>query len=458
MGTDRLPSRGAVSLEQIASVIGASSSELGIDNAATLRSVLVRLDDGQWVDYVTQLIVGRNPATDQADLTLRNLRLVYRPFALEDLSSGSSLSRALMPWYPQGAPEPEWYPTVNVSRWHSMNVWTGGEPCWRVEASRKTPARHTGSLPSGPFFSPEPLFYAETLGGAVGKWLNNTWYREDRISSGETTIIVPDGRAYFSEFTADGDHLEVKVSGAYTGRLYGAFRATDFDGLPMDGVELFEGRRALIAFPRAVRDLSLDLLTDAGEQLDNYFESPHRTSWPSSIYNRRQVAADPFHTRLLAALEQGEGEQVEFKPLVKLDSPDGKLGELLRATVAFANTSGGTIYLGVTDDGEIIGVLREIRRFVPEKHRGDLALARGWYAKRLSHILNQAVTPQVTLVAEWVEHAGDWVLAVTVDRGSSPSYYLHGSGESFVRRGGSNRRATPPDLERLSQARRWPLA
>jgi len=225
----------------------------------------------------------------------------------------------------------------------------------------------------------------------------------------------------------------------------------------MDGVEQVEGGHALVTFPRAVREVSLDLLTDDGEQLDNYYESPHRTSWPTSIYNRRRIAPDPFHTRLLAALEQGEGEQVEFKPLVRLEPQDGKLGELLRATVAFANTSGGTIYLGVTDDGAIVGVLRELRRFVPEKHRADLASARGWYAKRLSHVLNQAITPPITVVPEWVEHAGDWVLAVTVERGSSPSYYLHSTGEAFVRRGGSNRRATPPDLERLGQARRRPL-
>jgi len=50
---------------------------------------------------------------------------------------------------------------------------------------------------------------------------------------------------------------------------------------------------------------------------------------------------------LQLALEEGEGLKVEFKE---------KLSNLDREIVAFANTCGGTIYLGVDDSGKIIGI------------------------------------------------------------------------------------------------------
>ncbi len=50
---------------------------------------------------------------------------------------------------------------------------------------------------------------------------------------------------------------------------------------------------------------------------------------------------------LQLALEEGEGLKVEFKE---------RLANLDREIVAFANTSGGIIYLGVDDSGKIIGI------------------------------------------------------------------------------------------------------
>src|SRR5690349_12972449 len=56
--------------------------------------------------------------------------------------------------------------------------------------------------------------------------------------------------------------------------------------------------------------------------------------------------------RILELIAEGEGEQLEFK-LENERQPD--LGELL---VALANTQGGTILVGVSDGGEVVGVTR----------------------------------------------------------------------------------------------------
>lgn len=55
-----------------------------------------------------------------------------------------------------------------------------------------------------------------------------------------------------------------------------------------------------------------------------------------------------YQTNIKAALELGEGQFIEFK-----ETPDKSLQ---REMVAFANASGGVIYLGITDNGKIKGI------------------------------------------------------------------------------------------------------
>ena len=49
-------------------------------------------------------------------------------------------------------------------------------------------------------------------------------------------------------------------------------------------------------------------------------------------------------------VEQGEGENIEFKR--KVAHPD----KIVREIVAFANTTGGHLLIGVDDDGSIPGI------------------------------------------------------------------------------------------------------
>ena len=54
---------------------------------------------------------------------------------------------------------------------------------------------------------------------------------------------------------------------------------------------------------------------------------------------------------ILAQIAQGEGQQREFKRLI--DNPESIAGEI----VAMANSEGGQLYIGVDDDGAIVGCL-----------------------------------------------------------------------------------------------------
>lgn len=65
--------------------------------------------------------------------------------------------------------------------------------------------------------------------------------------------------------------------------------------------------------------------------------------------------------RLLEYIERGEGAGVEFKSTIRMNLKSGKIGKeiefaWLKAVVAFLNSDGGSLLLGVNDDGEVCGL------------------------------------------------------------------------------------------------------
>lgn len=65
-------------------------------------------------------------------------------------------------------------------------------------------------------------------------------------------------------------------------------------------------------------------------------------------------------------LQQNESKTLEFKQ--DLSSPRG----VLKTLVAFANSAGGRLVLGVCDDKRIIGVADPLAEQVPSKHRTSI--------------------------------------------------------------------------------------
>ena len=55
-------------------------------------------------------------------------------------------------------------------------------------------------------------------------------------------------------------------------------------------------------------------------------------------------------TDLSLIIAEGEGQTVEFKE---------RLSRIDREMVAFANASGGAIFIGIADNGEVLGILQQ---------------------------------------------------------------------------------------------------
>ena len=96
-----------------------------------------------------------------------------------------------------------------------------------------------------------------------------------------------------------------------------------------------------------------------------------------------------------------ESETVELKSIVQDD--------IKKEIIAFANCNGGTIYVGITDQGEIIGV----------ENADDSA-------SQISNMVRDSVKPDVTMFIhyETLELEGKSVIAVHIQRGTNRPYYL----------------------------------
>ncbi len=114
-----------------------------------------------------------------------------------------------------------------------------------------------------------------------------------------------------------------------------------------------------------------------------------------------------------------EGNVVEFKREYTDD--------IKYTVIAFANTDGGKIYLGINNDGSVCGV----------SNVDDTML-------RVTNMVRDTVRPDVTMFMNCNVEVmdGKQVVVVTIQRGTARPYYLHGKGVRpegvYVRQGSSS--------------------
>jgi len=105
--------------------------------------------------------------------------------------------------------------------------------------------------------------------------------------------------------------------------------------------------------------------------------------------------------------------------------------DIKNTIIAFANCDGGTLYIGVDDDGTVYGV---------DDVDGTML--------RVTNAVRDAVRPDITMFVEFRSDVMDEkpVVCVSVQRGTARPYYLHGKGIRpegvYVRQGASTVPAT----------------
>ena len=141
---------------------------------------------------------------------------------------------------------------------------------------------------------------------------------------------------------------------------------------------------------------------------------------------------DMTRTELLELIKNGESSGTEFKR----DTLDNRA--LAKEIVAFANLQGGSILLGVDDDGSITGITR------PELEE--------WVMTACRVKIRPEIIPYYEVIHD-VERDKD-VAIVRVDRGWAVHHVWHSNHRTYyIRVGSQSREASPEELERLFQQR-----
>jgi hypothetical protein len=83
--------------------------------------------------------------------------------------------------------------------------------------------------------------------------------------------------------------------------------------------------------------------------------------WKIGLFRRVEEEIVPPIIRLNSYINSGEGVGVKFKSTIRTNLKTGKHGKeielaWLKAVVAFSNSNGGTLLLGVSDNGEVCGL------------------------------------------------------------------------------------------------------
>ena len=122
-----------------------------------------------------------------------------------------------------------------------------------------------------------------------------------------------------------------------------------------------------------------------------------------------------------------ENEHTEYKSQLT--------DEIYKEVVAFANTDGGVIYIGVDDQGRAIGVEN-----VDETYT------------RLTNGIRDVIAPDVTMFVRYALEENR-VIRVEVGEGSYRPYYLKGKGLKpagvYVRQGASSAQASPEQIRQM---------
>ena len=120
-----------------------------------------------------------------------------------------------------------------------------------------------------------------------------------------------------------------------------------------------------------------------------------------------------------------------FKESIHLELKKEYVKDILKTVIAFANTSGGKIYIGIDDDGKVLGV---------QKLDTDIL--------KLSNSIRDSIKPDITLFTSILVEKIDSndVIVVEVQKGASSPYYLTDKGIRpsgvYVRQGASSVPAT----------------
>ena len=244
--------------------------------------------------------------------------------------------------------------------------------------------------------------------------------RDYQLDRGRFDVLVPDFRARIDEFRIGYTKLEMKVSVKLSSldQIAAKFYVRGIDEEVSQSDEIPFSSNAVTYDFGFEPDKILALLVDktTGEPID---ERDWRPAWPDQYSD---VVLDRPEEQIRDYISRGENKRVEFK--AKLDRED-----FLETVIAFSNTEGGIIILGVNDNG------------IPLGFEGDEESI----AKRIRDTCEPLIEP------DFSHYTLDEkpVLVVEIAQGTNKPYLRKYKGTIYIRVGPNDEPATRADIDDL---------
>jgi len=256
-------------------------------------------------------------------------------------------------------------------------------------------------------------------------------------------LFIPDFTARLGQMSFADGALRVRSSSSPGGVL-------EISVLAADGRETFRKTNRLrksqtfrlMANPTSLR---VFITNEGGRILDSFSEEP---AWATR--ERVIFAGARYSGASMDMIRRGESDTVEFKVFIRLEDKK-KAAELVKAVISFANTAGGTVFIGVTDDAEIEGVEAHVPH---DKKKAETFEAE--YFAAIRTLLQQKLN-RIPIIETRSEQIGDkTVFLLRIEEGAAKPYFNVQTNEVFIRRGASDARPDPDkDLRQMVDSGRW---
>ena len=233
----------------------------------------------------------------------------------------------------------------------------------------------------------------------------------------QVVFLLPETRAYLADAQAPEEgFLEISVAGTEVAHLSLFIKGAYWQGNAIRHFEIpVQGKIAGLAVPDEVRRLEYVLVDSNGVAYDRQRED--RFVDEGLGRRRLQRKTDGLVNEVRQASLIGENQRIEFKASVEPEQQlvenhqETKLHELICAMAAFANTDGGTIYVGVDKHCIVLGIDSWLKTWSRDKiRRGEDPLDR--FIGALRSRINDSIEGEVNFTIDSVKVDGATVVVI----------------------------------------------
>jgi len=291
------------------------------------------------------------------------------------------------------------------------------------------------NIPLEPLLAYDLPFYRDVF-QAMANWCQiREFHGSNDAHIGSIIVFLAECRARLASLTREDNHVVIKTNMAEPTlanlRIKGGYTALSTTKSFEQDVAKEETR---IEIPDDTEEFYCYLIDSRGRVYDYHQE----TRFLTVGQEHRLLTPDPLGTNDTAILElvnQGEGETLEFKPYIK--PRNGKQEELIETVIAFANTKGGTILLGVDNHCVVTGIEKELYKRSKKKGEDHEKTLRRYIGK-LRQTIAGTMKKTVQLEIKDSKVANHTVITINVPEGPDKLYSDIRNKKIYVRRGANN--------------------